>query len=75
MIKTCFMIYVHNEYDEIIETYNNVDHMYKVMKSRYAALQNKRHDDIKNAFNKGWMYGAMVTVAACVLLVFIFKLF
>lgn len=69
------MIYVYNEYEEIIETFNGPDHMYAVMNSRYRALQNKRYKDLNKAFNQGFMYGSIIATCVIVSIVLIFQLF
>lgn len=68
------MIYIHNEYDEIVETFNSSEHMYKVMQSRYVALKNKRHIELNKAFNKGWLCGLLLMAASITLFWLIFQL-
>lgn len=67
------MIHIHNEYDEIVETYTSVDHMYKVMKSRYSALQNKRHKELKRELRNGIIIGLISGVVWTVLAFVILK--
>lgn len=69
------MIYIHNEYDEIIESFTGPGHMYEVMKSRYVALKKKRYKEINRAYNQGLLYGTFITACGIISIFLIFKLF
>lgn len=55
------VIYLRDENEEIIQTFNNPQHLYDIMQSRYNALKNKRDKELMKAYRQGagvgWLIG------------------